>query len=209
MENWLINIIIGLVCAIVGAIVGGGVGHHLTMKLYRERSKQQKEAFWREFTLLKERYSSCLSALIDDYKNPLKDSYSAPVEFDMSLIDSLSTEICASTELLTFDQRELIINLKSYLPRSRTVIGKRDEFIVKWYKNKDKAECLNPIRFHTAKMLHDVIDVIFYTYKIAEEKQNFSLGERSFQDRAKVACSISKIPYDQPLWIQIEKQLGG
>jgi hypothetical protein len=204
MENWLI----GIVGALLSAACGGYVGHKLTVKLFNERSKLQKQAFWGEFTLLKERYGSCVPALIDDYKNPLKNSYSGVPAFDMSIIDSLSTELCASTELLNFDQRELIIGLKEIFPEIKTISLKRDELFQEWFTKENKAEVYNPIRFYTAQLLLNVIQVIFYTCKIAEEKQNFTFGKYAFQDHAEVARRICGIEYDKNFWICIKKRLA-
>ncbi|MDU0354471.1 hypothetical protein RS130_11475 [Paraglaciecola aquimarina] len=204
MENWLI----GIVGALLSAACGGYVGHKLTVKLFNERSKLQKQAFWGEFTLLKERYSSCVPALIDDYKKPLKNSYSRVPAFDMSLIDSLSTELCASTELLNFDQRDLIIGLKVIFPKIKTANLKRDELLQEWFTKENKAEVYDPIRFYTAQLLLDVIQVIFYTCKIAEEKQNFTFGKYAVQDYAEVACRICGIEYDKNFWICIKKRLA-
>lgn len=203
MENWLI----GIVGALLSAACGGFVGHKLTVKLFNERSKLQKQAFWGEFTLLKERYSSCIPALIDDYENPLKNSCSRVPDFDMSIIDSLSTELCASTELLNFDQRELVMGLKAIFPKVKGVCLKRSELFQEWITKENKAEVYHPIRFYTAQLLLDVIQVIFYTCKIAEEKQNFTFGKYAVQDHAEVACRICGIEYDKNFWIGIEKRL--
>lgn len=203
MENWLI----GIVGALLSATCGGYVGHKLTVKLFNERSKLQKQAFWGEFTLLKERYSSCVPALIDDYQKPLKNSYSGVPEFDMSIVDSLSTELCATTELLSFDQRKLIMGLKAIFPKVKAISLKRDESIQKWFTEESQAEA-NTIRFYTAQLLLDVIQVIFYACKIAEEKQNFTFGRYAVQDHAEVACRICSIEYDKNFWTGIEERLS-
>jgi hypothetical protein len=203
MENWLI----GIFGALISAICGGFVGHKLTIKLFAERSQLQKQAFWREFQLLKEIYSTHISELIDDYENPLKNSYSGIPKFDMSIIDSLSTELCASTEVLNFEQRQLIIRLKSLLPKIIDISVERDVVIQEWFTNENKTDAYQPIRFYTAQLLLDAIQVIFYTCKIAEEKQNFTFGNYSIQEHAEVTCRICNIKYNKDFWVAVEERL--
>ncbi len=204
MENWLI----GVFGALLSAICGGIVGHKLTIKLFNERSKLQKQAFWGEFALLMKRYSCCFPALIDDYNNPLKNSYTGVPEFDMSIIDSLSTELCASVELLNTDQRELIIGLKGIFSKVKSLNLERNKLFLKLINDDAKSEIYQPMQFYTAQLLLDVIQVIFYTCKISEEKQNFRFGEYSVQDHAEVACRVSHIKYDNKFWQGIEQRLA-
>lgn len=204
MENWLI----GVVGALVSAICGGIVGHKFTIKLFNERSKLQKIAFWGEFSLLMKRYSRCIPALIDDYNNPLKYSLTGVPEFDMSIIDSLSTELCASMELLNTDQRELIIGLKEIFPKVKSLSLKRNELFLKLISDGNEIDMFQPMQFYTAQLLLDVIQVIFYTCKISEEKKSFKFGEYSVQDHAEVACRVSNINYDKNFWQGIEQRLA-
>ncbi|MGO3424157.1 MAG: hypothetical protein ACTIMZ_17250 [Pseudoalteromonas distincta] len=204
MENWLI----GIVGALVSAICGGVVGHKLTIKLFNERSKLQKQAFWGEFELLMKRYSRCVPALINDYNNPLKSSYSGVPEFDMTIIDSLSTELCGSIELLNTDQRELIIGLKGIFTKIKSLSMKRNELFQQLISDGNESEIYQPMQFYTAQLLLDVIQIIFYTCKISDEKQNFTFGKYSVQDQAEVACRVSKIKYDKNFWQGIEQRLA-
>ncbi|MBB1419745.1 hypothetical protein H5187_21110 [Pseudoalteromonas sp. SG44-1] len=204
MENWLI----GIVGALVSAICGGVVGHKLTIKLFNERSKLQKQAFWGEFELLMKRYSRCVPALINDYNNPLKNSYSGVPEFDMTIIDSLSTELCGSIELLNTDQRELIIGLKGIFTKIKSLSMKRNELFQQLISDCNESEIYQPMQFYTAQLLLDVIQIIFYTCKISDEKQNFTFGKYSVQDQAEVACRVSKIKYDKNFWQGIEQRLA-
>lgn len=204
MENWLI----ALVGAVFSALCGGYVGHKLTVTLFNERSNLQKQAFWEEFNLIKENYSSHISSLIDDYQNPLKNSYSGIPNTDMSIIDSLSVELCSSTELLNIEQRKLIIGLKAVLPKIQETSRKRSAVIQDWFQNENKADALHPIQFYTAQLLLDVIQVTFYTCKLAEEKQNFTFGDYSVEDHAEVACRICEIEFKKDFWAKIESRLA-
>jgi hypothetical protein len=202
------SLLIGIVGALVSAVCGGYVGHKLTIKLFNERSKLQKRAFWEEFTLIKKQYSACVPKLINDYKNPTKDKYSGVPECDMSIIDSLSTELCASMELLNSDQRELIVNLKALFPRVKYLDLKRNELFQELISRDNKSEVYNPMQFYTAQLLLNVIQVIFYTCKIAEEKQSFTFGEYTVQEHAEVACRICGIEYVKDFWLSVEERLA-
>lgn len=198
------NLMIGVLCA----LAGGYFGYSLTVKQANDRTKLQKQALWKEFSLIQEMFSKCVEKLMGEYEKPLKNAYVGVPKFDMTIIDSLSCELSASTELLNYDQRELIMGLKSTFKNLQKHETIRDGYIQTWLKNENKSGTYSSIGFYTAVLLRDVLQVIYYSYKISEYKDNFTYDQYGLLEHAKVTCELCKIDFDASFWERIEQRLS-
>ena len=60
----------------------------------------------------------------------------------------------------------LITRLKTVLLKIQKTSQERDAVIEEWFKTENKATTFNPIRFYTAQMLLDTIQVVFYSVTV-------------------------------------------
>ena len=208
------NIFINIICALGGAIFGSWIGHRFTIKLYKEKALNQKEALSKEVYLIHDDFISWLKILIDEFGSPLRESYSGPPFIYTQLIENLIVELSGTHQIVSLDQRNLLIGLKRKNEELLEKDGKRDKYANRWLLksaelNKvEKLRTKQGVKFWTAHLLSEVIDIVFHTSKFIEEKDNFMFKEYGLEVKINIVCQYSGIDYNPEFWSEVTKLLN-
>lgn len=185
----------GLFTGLIGAIVGVIFGHYMTVRLVDKKTSLQEQAFYFELEILLDKYKKDLAHKFDDFNNPIKNSYviGAPV-VDMSLINALSVELAGTDKVLNKEVRTLIIHTTKFAENLVDTAKKREKF--------NDADAQNTKEFLklTKQMLIEEVQLVFYLYKLINDRNNFRFGGYSNLEMASVACDVADIAFDNQVW---------
>jgi len=191
------QLLIGLISGLVGAVVGVIFGHILTIRIYKQRANSLELGFYSELELISNYFKSWLRNLNEEYLKPNRPSYSGFTEVDMTCIDALTIELVSVNKLLTKDQRELILNLKSKFLIIKSTDRQRDDNS----QFNESNGCFYINTACSARMIIDVIEVIWYLNKLIESKNYFRIDESdSWENKAKEVFLLSGIDFNSNTW---------
>lgn len=194
-QPWLIALMGALV-----AVLCVFVGHFLTLQMNNKRGKSLEKGLYNELSLIGEYFKGWLSDLINEFEKPTRDSFSGFSAIDMSCVDALVTELVAANRIPTKDQRRLILSLKNKLRSIKNKDRQRDE-ASKWYEQKTAFNVSRPC---TARLILDVIEVVYFLSKFVEEKKIFNLTrDESSKTQAEFSFERAGIQFDSKVWDQI------
>lgn len=204
-----------LIISIFCAVFGGYSGHYFTQKSYEKRVSKLEIAFYNEFRYIVSELELWLPTLVSEYRKPLVGGYSGSPELDLSLVNALVIELAGTHAICPPEQRKLIIRLKANFVGIEAKDKNRDLYIKRWLENgdlmdnNDERNVSCGITFHTAELLVEVVEVIFYLNKLIEEQSRFNLSDyHTNLDYSKVACKRSKLDFDSSFWDLIYRRLG-
>jgi len=184
-----------LFTGLIGAIVGVIFGHYMTVRLVNKKTSLQEQAFYFELEILLDKYKKDLVHKLDDFNNPVKSRYiiGAPV-VDMSLINALSIELAGTDKVLNKEIRTLIIHTTKFAENLADTAKKREKF--------NEADAQNTKEFLklTKQMLTDEVQLVFYLYKLVNDRNNFRFGGYSYLEMANVACDVADVAFDNQVW---------
>lgn len=194
-QPWLIAIMGALV-----ALLCVFVGHFLTLRMNKKRAKALEKGLYNELSLIGEYFQAWLRDLVNEFREPTRDIFSGYSEIDISCVDALVTELVAANRIPTKDQRRLILSLKNKLNSMKIKDRQRDE-ASKWYEQK---AAFNVSRPCTARLILDVIEVVYFLSQFIEEKKNFNLvRDESLKVQAEFSFERAGIEFDSKVWGQI------
>ncbi|EGR5064159.1 hypothetical protein C1E47_19515 [Vibrio cholerae] len=205
--------LVNIICALVGAIFGSWIGHLFTIKLYREKTTKQKKALYEEVSIIKADFLSCIKSLMDEFSNPLRDKYHGVPLIYTQLIENLIVELSSTDEILSTDQRVLLVRIANKNKSLSEKYSERDEFVDRWLRDgneldaSERQKIKKGIEFWTAQILIEVIDIIFHTAKFLEEKDNFKFGKYSLDMKINVVCQYGEITFDDSFWNKISNKI--
>lgn len=197
---------IGLLAALVGAGVGAFLGHYFTMRQFNERSKKQKEALYNEVLIFKEDYINCFKDLIDDFETPLKAKYLGLPHVSTRIIDNLMIELSSSNELLSKDQRALLVKLEVMHLHLDNTQKEKNIHIHAYLQGENQSPIL--IRYHAAEQLFHIVELIFYLSKMLDERENFIFSDHEKIDMIQSTCRVSNINFDEFFWKKVKRVLS-
>lgn len=208
------DILINIICALAGAIFGSWAGHKFTIKLYKDKAFNQKKALAEEVHLIHNDFISWLKILIDEFSNPLRESYSGPPFIYTQLIENLVVELSGTDLVVSSEQRKLFIGLKRKNQALMEKSDQRDKHAKRWLLESDRLDKVEEhrtkkgIEFWTAHSLNEVVDIIFHTSKFIEEKDNFMFREYEAEDKIKIVCHYSSMKYDPKFWSEVTNRIN-
>ncbi|MCG6270711.1 hypothetical protein K6U70_00570 [Vibrio vulnificus] len=184
-----------LVTGLLGAIVGAIVGHNMTVRLINKKTSLQEQAFYFELEILLDKYKEDLVSKFDDFNHPVKNRYviGAPV-VDMSLINALSIELAGTDKVLNKEVRTLMIHTTKFAENLVNAAKEREKF------NEVDAQNTEEFLKLTKQMLIDEVQLVFYLYKLVNDRNNFRFGGYTFLEMASVACDVADIAFDNQIW---------
>lgn len=198
IEQWFI----ALVAAVIGAVVGGIYGHVFTLKLYRERANSIENGLFHEVELIKEYFESWLAVLLDEYRKPVRETFSGTEGYDTGCLESLVVESIAAGRILSKDRRKLILNLKKTLSGVAKEDQLRNEH-TKFYEAKDAFMVPTP---STARLIGSAVEIIYYTKKFIQEKDEFTFSDSTAgQPKAEIAFESAGIDFNHVEWSRISE----
>ncbi len=204
------DILINVICALGGAIIGSWFGHQYTIKLSKEKSIKQKKALLGEVNIINQDFTNWLMVLMQEYKKPLRKSYSGPPKIYTQLIDNLIIELSGTSEILSVDQRNLLVGLQSKQELIAQKDRARDKYVNQFITASDdeltiidKNDISKSIKFWTAHLLQEAVDIIFHTSKFEVERDSFTLNHYKDEERAKVICARNNFPYEEKFWLEV------
>lgn len=217
MENSLLSVVLGSLISggVLGALIGVLLGHRLAVSLFRERSKALEKAFYNEFSIIKDDFLSWFPALLEEYRSPLKQSYSGPAPLDLKLIDNLVIELAGTDKMISPDQRMLVSRLERTIERIKQKDEARDVYVKQWLENEEelnsseRQHISSHISFITAQLLVDVSQGIYFLDKVLSERNKFIIADDSsiltFMEHA---CSSANIKFHREECSAIVNRVG-
>ncbi|XPF94289.1 hypothetical protein ACM9HF_20110 [Colwellia sp. RE-S-Sl-9] len=205
---------INIVCALGGALFGSWIGHKFTISFFNSRTKKQKIALYDEVQIINEDYINWLNILIDEFNEPLKDSYSGAPFIHTKLLDNLVVELSSTDEMLTKNQRRLLVGLSNKNRALAVKDNERDLCINDLRTKSDQLDdrerfrATKNIEFWTAHLLREVIEIIFYTSKLNEESNNFIFGKYEIIEQIKAVCKYSNLDFDEQFWQKVIQRIS-
>lgn len=197
-EPWLIAFL-GAAVAVICVFIG----HVLTLSMNRSRAnslEKKKKGLFNEFLLISDYFEAWLRDLTQEFEKPTREYYSRFSEIDMSCSDALVTELVAVNRVPTKEQRKLMLNIKLKLSGIKVKDGQRDE-ASKWYEQK---MAFNVSRACTARLIIDVVEVIFFVNRFIEEKKKFNLKrDETPAMQAQYAFEKAGLNFDPKIWKQV------
>jgi hypothetical protein len=206
MENSLLSFVLGALISggVLGALIGVFLGHRLAVSLFRERSKALENAFYNDFYILKDDLISWFPALLEEYRGPLKLSYSGPAPLDLKLIENLIVELAGTDRMISPDQRRLVSRMERSIEGIKKKDKTRDIYIKRWLENEEelngseKHDISSHISFITAQLLVDVSQGIYFLDKVLSERKKFAISDdSSILTFMKHACSATNSNFDR------------
>lgn len=192
--------------AFFGAGVGAVVGFLLSLLLMKiEKSKNVKtleSAFYNEFSILIGNLESWLKDLNREFENTIQDHYTKSAEYDFQYIDTLSLELIKQGKQLTNEQRKFIESIKWKFEAIKNKEDKR-EADINFKRNK---ACIP--KHHTAYLLHDCVETIYYLKDFCSKKDKFIISDKSESTSKEWALFAYKsvgINFNDQLWNEVVK----
>ncbi|HHF3145224.1 TPA: hypothetical protein ACPJ10_001640 [Vibrio diabolicus] len=202
--------LINIICALSGAIVGSWFGHQYTIRLSKEKSQKQKKALVSEVNIINQDFTDWLVTLMEEYKKPLRESYSGPPRIYTQLIDNLIIELSGTDEILSVDQRNLLVGLQSKKELIAQKDRARDKYVNRFITasdgeltDVDETDITKGIQFWTALLLQEAVDIVFHTSKFEVERDSFTLNHYNDEERVKVICARNNFPYEEKFWMAV------
>jgi hypothetical protein len=217
MENSLLGFVLGALISggVLGALIGVFLGHRLAVSLFRERSKALENAFYNDFSILKDDLISWFPALLEEYRSPLKQRYSGPAPLDLKLIENLIVELAGTDRMISSDQRMLVSRMERSIESIKQKDKTRDIYIKRWLENEkelngsERHDISSRISFITAQLLVDVSQGIYFLDKALSERNKFTISDdSSISAFMKHACSATSLDFNREECIAIVKRLG-
>lgn len=217
MENSLLG---SVLCALIsggvlGTLIGVFLGHRLAVSLFRERSEALKNAFYNDFSILKDDLVGWFPALLGEYRNPLNQSYSGPAPLDLKLIENLIVELAGTDRMISPDQRMLVSRMERSIEGIKQKDKARDIYIKRWLENEEELngserhDISSNISFITAQLLVDVSQGIYFLDKMLSERNKFTISDdSSISDFMKHACSSTNLNFNREECVAIVNRLG-
>ncbi|WP_434927372.1 hypothetical protein [Shewanella sp. HL-SH2] len=156
-----------------------------------------------------ENYINWLKRLVDEFSVPLKTSYTGAPFIHTELINNLVVELSSTDEMLSKNQRRLLVGLNDKNQALAVNDNKRDVYINDWnirghqFEKSEEIKTSQNIEFWTAQILREVVEIIFYTSKFNEENSNFIFGEYDIIEQIKAVCKYSSLDYDESFWKKV------
>jgi uncharacterized membrane-anchored protein YhcB (DUF1043 family) len=192
-----------LFTGLLGAVFGVIFGHYMTVRLINKKTRFQEHAFYFEWELLLDKYKKDLVSKFDDFNNPVKDRYVIGVPIvDMSLINVLSIELAGTDKVLNKEVRTLMIHMTKFAENLADKAKEREKF--NEFGDQNTTEFLKL----TKQMLIDEVQLVFYLYKLVNDRNNFRFGGYRYIEMASVACDIADIDFDKFIWETIMPSSG-
>ena len=190
------------IISILSVLVGAYLGHYFTVRQFNERSKKQKIALYNEVSIINEDYIGCFKNLIGDFQKPLKNGYSGVPFVSTRIIDNLMVELSSSKEVLSKDQRALLMKLER-MHLHLVSIQKEKDVHVHAYLNEESKPFVE-IKYRAAEQLVHIVEVIFYISKMLEERENFMFSHHKKIDMIHATCKVADINFDKSLWESVD-----
>lgn len=205
------NIFINIISALGGALFGSWMGYKYTISIFNDRTKKQKAALYEEVLIINEDYINWLKILVNEFNDPLRDSYSGAPFIYMQLIENLVVELSGTDEILSKSQRRLLARLSNKNHELAFFDKKREIHINKWLNDEnleksEKIKASKTIAFWTAMLLREVIDIIFYTAKFRKNSNNF-ITDTTIK-KIDAVCKYANIDFDKIFWGKVETKWG-
>ncbi|MGO1298545.1 MAG: hypothetical protein ACTMIA_14745 [Vibrio sp.] len=187
-----------LLIGLMGAIVGVLFGHYMTVKLANRKASLQEQAFYFEFEIWLNKYKNDFTHKLDDFNEPIKCRYvtSVPV-IDMSLVNALAVELAGTGKVIHNEVRTLMLHTSKLADNLVDTAARREKF--NDVGNQNTRAYLDL----TKQMLIDEVQLIFYLYKLVEDRSNFRFGGYKYLEMAEGACKVANISFDPELWEDI------
>jgi hypothetical protein len=217
MENSLLNFVLGALISggVLGALIGVFLGHRLAVSLFRERSKALENAFYNDFSILNDDFISWFPALLEEYRDPFKQSYSGPAPLDLKLIEKLIVELAGTDRMISPDQRMLVSRMERSIEGIKKKDKTRDIYIKRWLENEEELngsernDISRHISFITAQLLVDVSEGIYFLDRVLSERNKFAISDdSSISTFMKRACCATHSNFDHEECSAIVRRLG-
>jgi len=188
--------------SVLGVLLGAYLGHYFTMRQFNERSKNQKIALYNEVSIINEDYIGCFKNLIDDFKKPLKKTYLGIPCVSTRIIDNLMIELSSSNEILSKDQRALLARLENLHLHLESIHKAKNVHIDAYLLG--KSQPYFDIKYRAAEQLVHIVELIFYTAKMLEERENFIFSDHTKIDMIHAVCKMSELDIDDSFWNSVK-----
>lgn len=198
-DGWFTAILSGT----VGAL-GGFFFSLMVMNIERKRTiKHVESSFFNEFYILIGNLEGWLEPLHSEFEESVKDDYTKSAEYDFQYIDTLSLELIKLGKPLTCEQRKFIERIKWKFEAIKRKEDKRETAI----QHRDDKKMFIP-RHHTAYLLKDCVETIYYLKDFCLKKDRFVIDEKS-QSTSKgwalIAYKSAGVQFDDQLWTEVVK----
>ena len=156
IENWIISF--------TSTALGAGLGYFYANKLSDNRSDKLIISLFDEFELILDSLNLWLPSLIQEFEQPNQSIYSGLPPVDLSYIKALTIELAGTNNIVSKEQRKLIVRLNAVFTNLQMHHTKRDGFIEELFKSDNKIDgrLHNGITFHSAFLISDVTQIVFY-----------------------------------------------
>lgn len=209
----LVSLILNITYAFGGALFGSWMGHKFTIKQLELRTKKQRSSLYDELQIINEDYIGWLKILVNEFNDPLRNCYIGAPIINTKLLNNLIVELSSTDEMLSKDQRRLIARLGDKNRVIEVKDNKRDVFINDFLtkshelEEHERWEIIQNIEFWTAQLLREATDIIFYTSKLDEERNNFIFGKYEVIEQIRVVCKYCELDFDDDFWKKVIQKI--
>jgi hypothetical protein len=193
-ERWLIPFL----SAIIGAVLAFFFSIWLMNRERKKNVKSLESALYNEFLIIKNYFESWLTIINEEFKKPKSVSISSFKNWEFQYLDSVHLELIKQGKVLTNDQRKFIdrIRWKFKAIKEKDLTRHRD--------TKENCDLFFIPIHHTAYLLRDCVETIYYLNKFCTKKNEFSfkaIGDSTISKKwARVAFKDADLDFKESDW---------